>query len=99
MFAAVLLIVFGAIGLIVLGSILRGWALSILWGWFIVPFFGLPPLSIPYAIGIALVVTYVTGHPDNIKEEYKEGTGKTLAITILQPFVVLLVGWIITKFI
>jgi hypothetical protein len=37
----------------------KGWALSVLWGWFFVEKFGLPGLSIPQAVGVAIAVGYV----------------------------------------
>jgi hypothetical protein len=44
--------------------VLNGYALSVLWGWFIVPAFNLNPLSIPIAIGIMMIVSYVTHQTD-----------------------------------
>ena len=40
--------------------ILNGLVLKKLWGWFVVANFGLKPLSIPSAIGIALIVSFLT---------------------------------------
>ena len=74
-------------------AILRGWVLSILWGWFIVPFFGLPVLNIPYAIGIALVISYLTvsSSKKNDDIDYWRSTAT--------PLFALLIGWIVTWFI
>jgi len=47
-------------GIMVVSCLLRGWVLSILWRWFMVPTLGLPALSVPQAIGIALVVGMLT---------------------------------------
>lgn len=44
----------------VYGAMMNGWALSKLWSWFIVSTFALPALTIPAAIGVALVVNYLT---------------------------------------
>ena len=49
-------------GIMVVSCLLRGWVLSILWRWFMVPTLGLPALSVPQAIGIALVVGMLTHH-------------------------------------
>mgnify|MGYP001608142649 CR=1 FL=1 len=32
------------------------WVLAKLWAWFVVPLFGLPALSLPYAIGLGALV-------------------------------------------
>lgn len=41
------------------GVVMNGWVLSILWGWYFVPY-GLPPLTVPRAMGIALMVSFLT---------------------------------------
>ena len=46
--------------LMIYAAILNGWALAKLWSWFIVQTFSLPALSIPAAIGLSLVVSYLT---------------------------------------
>lgn len=88
----------------VVAAIFHGFALSVLWKWFMVPAFGLPELPIPTAIGVALVVTYLTyQHIDCENERDKE---KSLAkkivmwvvLTILRPSFALLVGWIVQMF-
>ena len=101
-----LLAVFGGIvGLgivLVLGSVLNGYALSVLWGWFVVPTFGGPTLGVVPAIGIAMVVSYLTHQiPDNNKKEEGDPIEKIIrgiAITILQPLFALLFGWIVHLF-
>lgn len=52
----------------IVGAIMNGWALAMLWAWFIVPIFNLPTLSIVQAIGIGMVVSFLTRHSIN-KEE------------------------------
>lgn len=102
----VLGIVFITIVLTVLGAIWSGYVLSILWGWFIVPTFNLPALSIPLAIGIALVISYVT-HQTNFDKKKEELTdmenlkyaGRVFSWLALKPALALLIGWIVLKFI
>jgi hypothetical protein len=53
-------------------AMLNGWALSLLWAWFIIPTFELPKLSIPAAIGLSMVVAYLTYQVRNNKDEEKE---------------------------
>lgn len=45
--------------LVVPAMIVRGLVLMALWGWFIVPF-GLPGLTLAWAIGISLIVGFLT---------------------------------------
>lgn len=53
-------------------TIWNGYVLSILWGWFIVPTFEAPTLSVGYAIGFTMIVSYLT-HPINLfKKDNKE---------------------------
>ncbi len=36
--------------------IFRAYVVTIIWGWFVVPLFGLPLLSIPYVIGLSILL-------------------------------------------
>ena len=74
---------------------LGGWVISILWGWFIVPAFGLPAISIPTAIGIDLLVTYMTWHGG---KEDDSSTGKTFLMVLVCPGTMLLIGWVVHRF-
>ena len=92
----------GAVVLMAFSSIFNGYALSVLWGWFMVPTFGLPELSVAPAIGIALVVGYLTKQYNNSKTKKNESFGKELlksALTaILKPSFALLFGYIVHLF-
>lgn len=78
-----------------------GYVLSTLWGWFLVPALGLPAISIPSAIGIDLVVSYMT-------HQYRENTNdlgrdvemliKGMVYSTGRPAVALFFGWIVLKF-
>lgn len=88
-----------------LSYILNGWALSILWAWYIAPF-GLPPLTIPRAIGIALVVGFLTNGlrtkqcKDNRSRDEKREDALGLCIAgILSPLITLFIGWIVYQFV
>ena len=87
-------IILGFVALLIITSVLNGWALSILWLWFLVPF-GLPVLSIPQAIGIAMVVNYLTYQ--YIKNNDKDW-GTALVAALARPFVALGIGYIVTLF-
>ena len=78
--SVVVAVVLGVIGMIfgltALAAVLNGWVLSIIWKWFFVPTLHLPSLSIPQAIGIALVVSFLTKQDiDCKKEEGSDGGG------------------------
>lgn len=84
------------IGIITGGYLLNGWALFKLWGWFIVPF-GLPPLSIPWAIGVAIVVGFLTTHsiPKGQKED---DISLALVVMFVRPLISVFIGWIVYSF-
>ena len=89
------------LAVILFGVIFSGYALSILWGWFFVPILGLPELNIPSAIGITLVVQYLT-HQHQDKDENK--TPKEILITasawaISKPCFAIFVGWIVAMWV
>lgn len=84
----------GWTALLAASSIWRGYVLSILWGWFIVRAFGAPPLNIPLAIGLSLIVGFLTQRLTKKQEDvYFLVMGASLG-----PAMVLLFGWIVTKF-
>ena len=76
--------------------LLNGWVLSVLWGWFAVPVFGLPALSIPAALGVQVIVSFLTKHhrkdiPDDERIE-------RLMFYTLRAFGWLAVGWVVQMF-
>lgn len=89
--------IIGLIAIMFLSALLGGYTLSVVWGWFIVPTFGLPILNIPSAIGIALVVGYMTKSYDNKKSEDDEIIGAIIT-AFIRPFMVLGIGWIVLQF-
>lgn len=89
------------VGLMVFNSILSGYALSVLWAWFIVKTFGVPALTIPSAIGLAITVSYLTHQIDS--DSKNEGAGlmlaKGLIIGIAKPAIALATGWVVVQFV
>lgn len=83
------------IGLISLTAIINGWALSILWGWFFVPVLHLPSISIPQAIGISLVVSFLTHQyrKTEQKDNYEE-----IMYAFVKPVTALVIGYIVKSF-
>ncbi len=74
----------------------NGYALSILWKWFMVPGLGLPPLSLGYSIGVALVVGYLTSHAKQADAD--QSWTFIFVFALIKPAVALLTGWIVTLF-
>lgn len=81
---------------VVVAVTIGGWVVSILWGWFMVPVFNIPALNIPQAIGIALIVNYLTM---SMKESDSKNTlVYAIVAAVAKPGFALLFGWIVTLF-
>jgi hypothetical protein len=84
-------------GLFALAAILQGVVLSVLWGWFVVPL-GLPALGIAHAIGIALVVRFLTHRHTSKKTDDESPIRRELFGLFVLPPLALVAGWVITLF-
>lgn len=78
--------------------IISGYVLSILWAWFIVSAFGLPVLTIPVAIGVMLVVSYLTKQADFNNSDREDYQMRVNVVMIVKPLAALVVGWVIKFF-
>jgi hypothetical protein len=97
----IILAIFGVTAMLVIGSIWRGYVFSVLWKWFIVPVFpAMPLLSIPVAIGIAMVVSFLAYQYTYTKDDRSEAAklGGAFGVSLLYPGLVLLMGWVVTLF-
>lgn len=96
-----LALIFTVIGATVIHAILSGWVLSLMWAWFIVPKFQLPPLNVTEAIGVSLVVGFLTIQysSSNGKERSLEGKAIDLIMYVVgRPLLALLIAWIVLQF-
>lgn len=93
---AILVLIGGIVSVVVVTTLLNGYALSVLWGWFVVPAFGVPALSVPAAIGLAMVVGMMAKQIE-INDDDKDQAGKRLAAIFLKPLLALLLGWIVKQ--
>jgi hypothetical protein len=84
---------------LILAPIWRGYVFSKLWLWFIVSTFGASVLSIAQAIGLALVVSFLTHQPDMYEDKSRTQSEKfssAVCITFMTPAFALLIGWVVT---
>ncbi len=88
------------VGLMILNLIFNGYVLSVLWGWFIVPTFGVPALGIAPALGVALVVAYMTYqfHDHKREEDFGEIVFRGFVMGSIKGLLFLFVGWIVHMF-
>lgn len=87
----------------IVNTIYGGYALSVLWQWFISRTFGITQLSIPAAIGLSLIISYLTHQtlPEDSNDKnktYGEKLFKGIIIGILKPSFALFFGWIVFQF-
>lgn len=80
-------------------ALLNGYALSMLWQWFVVSTFELRPLGILPAIGISMVVSFLTKQYDSAAPDPSKSHGERMAMltvyTLLNPIFALVFGWIV----
>ncbi len=88
--------VFGTICALVLVPVLRGFVLTLLWKWFVVPVFHVPLLRIPEALGVALIITFLT-YGERKESPPKEFSSR-MVFTAISALVVLGLGYIYKLF-
>jgi len=85
----------GALALAPVNAILDGWAIATIWRWFIVQAFGVPTLSMPQAIGLGLMVRYLTYRYTG-KDDRE--TSDQIVAALAVPVLYVLLGWTVTLF-
>lgn len=94
------MVLFVAIPAAAIIVILRGWILKIMWGWFMTPIFHIPQITTVQAIGIAVVIGFLTEQPhksQKIPESNKERLrmiGKAFLSGIIYASFSLIMGWV-----
>ena len=80
-------------------ALLNGYALSMLWQWFIVSTFEARPLGILPAIGMAMVVSFLTKQYNSAAHDPSKSHNARMAelitYTVLNPVFALVFGWIV----
>lgn len=85
--------------IIAVSAVLNGWVLTNLWHWFAVPIFGFHDLSIVQAIGVALIIGFLTRQSITTKKNDSDKTDwVATTVNLLSPLIVLLVGYIVHLF-
>jgi hypothetical protein len=87
-----------------ISALVRGFVLSVLWGWFILPVFeSAPALTIVQAIGIAMVIAFLTYQTQEQSGAAKKDMGEVITNAIghavAAPLFTLAVGWIVYLFV
>jgi len=91
-------------GLLAVSALINGFVLTCLWSWFIVPTFGLAELSLTQAIGLGLIVGFLTHrrtkklHSRDEKKSITDDAASLFVEILISPFIVLFFGWVVTKF-
>lgn len=95
-----LLVIGGMALFVVCSALLNGFALSVIWGWFMPGIFGLPELRLVEAIGVALIVSYLTHQYSDAttKHDGAEAMGYMIAHAVLKPLFAIGVAWCIKSF-
>ncbi|MEK9171051.1 MAG: hypothetical protein AAB789_01925 [Patescibacteria group bacterium] len=89
------MVALGLIALMIVAYLLNGVALKLLWGWFMVPTLGLPVISLVQAIGIGIVIGFLTQQHIPRDEDAKK---ELLVFEVLTPVLAIAVGWIVHLF-
>ncbi len=87
------------LGLAAIDAIWSGYVLTCLWGWFVVPTFALPPLTLAQAIGVSLIVGYLTNQYDPKQENdiKLDDVGRAVDHVIFPPAFALLAGLLVKQ--
>jgi hypothetical protein len=94
--------VFLASAVILIGALVGGFVVSTLWAWFVVPTFGIQPISIAQAIGLALVISAFKETKQDDADKYKTFFEKVAYIaiaSIMSAVILLAMGWVVKLFI
>lgn len=76
-----------------------GFVLSKLWGWFLVPMLGAPAIGIVGALGVSLVIEFITNQGTNSQTQSPyEMLATSIVHEFVYPAMMLFIGWIIQLF-
>lgn len=84
--------------IVILSIFIQGFVLRSLWQWFAVPF-GLPAISIFHALGLILLVDYLTHHYYDYKKTDEAGMITAISYLVFRPIIVYTFGFIFHFFV
>lgn len=101
--AEVMLFLLAIPAIVVVSALANGFVLTKLWSWFITPVFDLPALSLVPAIGLGLVVSFLTYQYTNSQSSKNDKSLMEVTISatltaIIRPAFILLFGWFVQLF-
>lgn len=100
-----MLVILGGLVVAVFSISLNGWVMRVFWGWFIVPVFGVDPITIPQAIGLSVIVGYLTRHLKNDDSYVPEGASAqdkvvyALVMSVVTSLFFLGMGYVVHLFV
>jgi hypothetical protein len=86
---------------LVVGVVLHGWTLTVLWAWFVVPTFRMAALGIAPALGLSMLIGYLTRQDINIEAPERtngERLGRFIALALVAPALTLGMAWVVHLF-
>jgi hypothetical protein len=86
------------IGLLVVAIrlIVSGYVVHNFWKWFVLPVFDVPHISVGQAVGIVLIVGYMCKYKRFVStEDEKKQALKDMGLSLLHPFAMWLIGYMV----
>lgn len=87
------------------GALVNGFVLVRLWTWFAVPSLGVRQISFVPAIGIGLLVSFLTHqntppYPGDAEKsmELSDAIGSAIVNVVVDPLYALVIGWVVSLF-
>lgn len=83
--------------LLIVASGFEGLVLSYLWQWFVVPL-GLKPVTILHAIGLCVLLDFITYHYYDYKRSEEVGFATSVSYILIRPTIAIIIGAILHFF-
>ena len=92
--------ILGFLVIMIVATLWSAYVLTKLWGWFVIPTFELPELSVAAAVGLALIVSYLTyqhRHEESTGDSYAEVLMSAIFAAFMRPLFALILGAIVSN--
>jgi hypothetical protein len=87
------------VSLLILGLIFTGLLISLYWKWFIIPIFGVKPITISQGLGLSLFISLFSSNSQSISSKNQTDFNEGLAKVVFFFFFYFAVGYILQFFI